>query len=47
MRRTEKVMLLAMSGVKLIDKKKNTSELMTVLGLTASMEMAAKANALR
>ena len=35
-----------MCRVKLIDRK-NTSELMTMLGLTVSMEMAAKENALK
>ena len=35
-----------MCGVKLMDRK-NPNELMTMLGLTASMVMAAKANALR
>ena len=39
-------MLKVMCGVELTDRK-NTSELMIVLGLIALTEMAAKANALR
>ena len=46
LRRIEKAMLKAMYGVKLMDRK-SSSELMTMLGLIVSMEMAAKANALR
>ena len=46
LRRTEKAMLRVMCGVKLMDRK-NTGELMAMLGLIVSMEMAAKANALR
>ena len=39
-------MLRVICGVKLMDRKK-TSELITILGLTVSTEMAVKANALR
>ena len=42
----ERDMLKAMCEVKLMDRK-NTSELMSMLRLTVSMEMAAKANALK
>ena len=46
LRRTERAMLRAMCGVKLMDRK-NSNELMAMLGLTVSIEMAAKTNALR
>jgi len=46
LRRTESAMLRAMCGVKLMDRK-NTKDLMNMLGLTASIEMTAKANVLR
>jgi len=39
-------MLRAVCGVKLMDTK-NTKDLMNMLGLPASIEMTAKANALR
>ena len=38
----KRAMFRAISGVKQMDRK-NTGELMTILGLTVSMEMAAKA----
>ena len=46
LRRTERAMLRAMCGVKLMDKK-ITKELMEMLGLVESLEMIAKANAVR
>jgi len=44
LRRTERALLRAMCGVKLMDRK-STKDLMNMLGLTASIEMTA--NALR
>ena len=46
LRSTERTMLIAMCGVKLMDRK-NTSELVTILGLTSSTAIPAMANALR
>jgi len=45
-RRMERAMLRAMCGVKLMDRK-STKDLMNMLGLTASIEITVKANALR
>ena len=46
LKRTEGTMLRAKYGIKLMCRK-NTSELMIMLGLTAAMEMSAKAIAMR
>jgi len=46
LRRRERTMLRAMCGVKLMDRK-STKDLMNMLGLTASIKMTAKTNALR
>jgi len=46
LRRTERAMLRAMCGVKLMDRK-STKDLMNMLGLTALIEMTTKVNALR
>ena len=46
LRRTEKAMIRAMCGVKLMDKK-NTEELMGMLGLKETVDKLAKANGVR
>ena len=46
LRRTERAMVRAMCGVKLMEKK-NTKELMDMLGLSETMEKLAKANGVR
>ena len=44
LRKTERAMLIAMCGVKLMDRK-NTDELITMLALSVLMEMTTMANA--
>ena len=46
LRRTEREMVRAMCGVKLMEKKK-TEELMTMLGLKEMVDQLAKANGVR
>ena len=46
LRRTERAMVRAMCGVKLVDKR-NTTELMDMLGLRVAADKLAKANAVR
>ena len=46
LRRTERAMVRAMCGVKLMDKR-NTEELMDMLGLKETLEGLAKANGVR
>ena len=46
MRRTERAMIRAMCGVKLMDRR-NTEQLMDMLGLNETLDKLAKANAVR